>query len=322
MVLINHYLFIVNDIISEDYIKFNSIWIRYSKANKTFTKINLNNSGRIIKVFNSPINIILIKILKSDNIPEDKYLFPDYNYKNGFEYYKDKSFYMAGYPKFSGKKVERCICSGKINEIDEFQFEHTLDSRSSSSGSPICLIDNKCIVGIHNFDSGDIVFNDMRLKDNPTHDHEVEIVKSIALPLSGWKFKIDPMSDGHKKKVFETAYDDSSWKNIRIAATWEEQGSKGYDGIAWYRIKFTMPPKSECSAVEIHFGAVDETAWVWLNGKYVGQHDVGIMGWDKPFDLNITDEINWGGENVLAVRVEDTVAAGGIWKPVVINLVK
>lgn len=25
----------------------------------------------------------------------------------------------------------------------------------------------KCIVGIHNFDSGDIVFNDMRLKDNP-----------------------------------------------------------------------------------------------------------------------------------------------------------
>ncbi|MBQ6598006.1 MAG: hypothetical protein IJH79_10690, partial [Lentisphaeria bacterium] len=59
-----------------------------------------------------------------------------------------------------------------------------------------------------------------------------------------------------------------------------------------------------------------------LNGKYVGQHDAGLIGWDKPFDLNITDEINWGGENVLAVRVEDTVAAGGIWKPVVINLVK
>ena len=83
-----------------------------------------------------------------------------------------------------------------------------------------------------------------------------------------------------------------------------------------------MPPKSACNAVEIHFGAVDETAWVWLNGKFVGQHDVGTAGWDRPFDLNITDEINWGGENILVVRVEDTLGAGGIWKPVVINLVK
>ena len=56
---------------------------------------------------------------------------------------------MAGYPKSLGKENERCICSGQINEIDGFVFEHTLDSRSSSSGSPICLIDNKCVVGIH-----------------------------------------------------------------------------------------------------------------------------------------------------------------------------
>ncbi|MBE6373002.1 MAG: hypothetical protein E7055_13145 [Lentisphaerae bacterium] len=129
------------------------------------------------------------------------------------------------------------------------------------------------------------------------------------------------MSNGHHRGWFNPGFNDSKWKKLKIGV-WENQGYHGYDGIAWYRIRFTMPPKSECSSVEIHFGAVDETAWVWLNGKYVGQHDVGIMGWDKPFDLNITDEINWGGENVLAVRVEDTVAAGGIWKPVVINLVK
>ena len=56
---------------------------------------------------------------------------------------------MAGYPRLLGKKDERCICSGQINEIIGFDFEHTLDSRGSSSGSPICLIDNKCVVGIH-----------------------------------------------------------------------------------------------------------------------------------------------------------------------------
>jgi len=161
-----------------------------------------------------------------------------------------------------------------------------------------------------------------RLKDDPTHDHEVEIVRTITLPLSGWKFKIDPMSDGHKKKVFETTYDDSDWKNIRIAATWEEQGNKGYDGIAWYRLRFKMPPKMEHNAVELHFEAVDESAWIWLNGIYVGQHDLGANGWKTPFWIDITKEIKWGEENLIVVRIQDTAGAGGIWKPVFVEVLK
>jgi len=159
------------------------------------------------------------------------------------------------------------------------------------------------------------------LRDDPTHDHEVVTVKTIPLPQEGWRFRTDAMENGHHKGWFKPDFNDSKWKQLKIGI-WENQGYHGYDGIAWYRIKFKMPPKSKCAAVEIHFGAVDETAWVWLNGKFVGQHDIGTAGWDRPFDLNITDEIKWDGENVLAVRVEDTAAAGGIWKPVVINLVK
>jgi len=53
------------------------------------------------------------------------------------------------YPKTKGSKCVRSICSGKITKIDKFEFEHTLDSRASSSGSLICLIDNSCVVGIH-----------------------------------------------------------------------------------------------------------------------------------------------------------------------------
>ena len=159
------------------------------------------------------------------------------------------------------------------------------------------------------------------LRDDPTHDHVVVTVKTIPLPLEGWSFRTDPLENGHHKGWFKPEFDDSKWKKLKIGV-WEDQGYQGYDGIAWYRIKFKMPPKSACNAVEIHFGAVDETAWVWLNGKFAGQHDVGTAGWNRPFDLNITDEINWNGENVLVVRVEDTAAVGGIWKPVVINLVK
>jgi len=159
------------------------------------------------------------------------------------------------------------------------------------------------------------------LRDNPTHDHEVVLWKTVALPNEGWSFKVDPMANGHHKGWFKPDFNDAKWKKLKIG-DWESQGYNGYDGIAWYRIRFTMPPKGEALAAEIRFGAVDETAWVWLNGKYAGQHDIGPSGWNKAFDLDITNEVNWGGENVLAVRVEDTTAAGGIWKPVVINLVK
>ena len=69
-------------------------------------------------------------------------------------------------------------------------------------------------------------------------------------------------------------------------------------------------------ALELCFGGVDESAWVWLNGKYVGQHDEGPSGRDRPFRLDITKEANWGKVNQLTVRVLNTELGGGIWKPV------
>ena len=161
----------------------------------------------------------------------------------------------------------------------------------------------------------------IRLKDNPTYDHDIVTVKTIQLPQSGWKFKPDPMETGHQKGWFKPEFNDAKWKKLKIGI-WEKQGYDGYDGIAWYRFRFTMPEKIDCNAVEIHFGAVDEAAWVWLNGKYIGQHDVGLAGWNKPFNLDITQEIQWGAENQLTVRVEDTAHAGGIWKPVSIEILK
>lgn len=160
------------------------------------------------------------------------------------------------------------------------------------------------------------------LRNNPTHDHEVVTVKSVDLPESGWSFRVDPEENGHHKGFFNPAFNDSRWRKLKIGF-WEQQGYLGYDGIAWYRIKFKMgSPVPGINAVELHFGSVDEVAWVWLNGKYVGQHDEGTMGWNRPFDLDVTEEIKYNGENVLVVRVYDSVAGGGIWKKVLVNFLK
>jgi hypothetical protein len=159
------------------------------------------------------------------------------------------------------------------------------------------------------------------VRDRKDWDHEIKVVRTIPLPPDGWRFATDPNADGHLRKWFETDFDDSAWAPIRIGSAWEEQGHV-YDGIAWYRGAFDLPAKPECLAVEIAFGAVDEIAWVWINGTYVGQHDLGPEGWDKPFALDVTQALKWGQRNQITVRVHDSTQAGGIWKPVTLQVLQ
>jgi hypothetical protein len=159
------------------------------------------------------------------------------------------------------------------------------------------------------------------VRDRKDWDHDILVAQAIPLLKDGWRFKLDPGRDGHLSKWYEPKLDDSTWEQIAIEDTWEKAGHE-YDGVAWYRGKFPLPEKPDHLAVEVRFGAVDECAWVWVNGQYVGQHDVGPEGWDQPFALDVTKEIRWGAENQLTVRVLDSKFAGGIWKPVALEVLK
>ena len=114
--------------------------------------IILDPDQRFIKCFPKPIDITIIQILNSDYIGgEERYLIPDYNYKNGYNIYLNGNFYLAGYPIFKSKNTgERHICSGKIKSINNnYEFMHTLDTSSGSSGAPLCLMDDLTVIGIH-----------------------------------------------------------------------------------------------------------------------------------------------------------------------------
>ena len=72
----------------------------------------------------------------------------------------------------------------------------------------------------------------------------------------------------------------------------------------WYRRTFENPLNPEKAAkgcrVLLHFGAVDEKAEVWVNGKYMGGHSGGYL----PFTFNITEALA-EGQNELVVSVTD-----------------
>ena len=150
-----------------------------------------------------------------------------------------------------------------------------------------------------------------------------------------WRFHWDPENEGERRGWQEPEFDDSQWPAIRTDGPWEEQpvgrqwaaahDGKAYDGVAWYRTRFVLPPDARGKSVRLLFGAVDEACTIWVNGRRILDRPYPWHGdrdsWRKAFEVNVTDAVRWDGPNVLAVRVEDRAGAGGIWRPVRLRLI-
>ena len=80
------------------------------------------------------------------------------------------------------------------------------------------------------------------------------------------------------------------------------------DQVLWYRRTFPDPRPAfqeqgtdpSTSRVLLHFGAVDQSCWVWVNRVQAGQHQGGYL----PFSFDITDMLA-EDENELVVAVRD-----------------
>ncbi|MBO4633695.1 MAG: beta galactosidase jelly roll domain-containing protein, partial [Lentisphaeria bacterium] len=169
---------------------------------------------------------------------------------------------------------------------------------------------------------GQLYRKNIRLKDDPTYDHEVTTVKKISLASENWKIWFDKDNTGVRSKIFLPGFDDRTWKKIAVDKSWEAQGNDDYDGFAWYRVSFKAPPKNDYAGAEFYFPLVDEEAWIWLNGTYLGQRAEGPEAWSKPFFVDASKEILWGEINQLTVRVFDSAKAGGICKEPQLHLLK
>ena len=137
----------------------------------------------------------------------------------------------------------------------------------------------------------------------------------LSLPRAGWKFATDPKEGGVSGRWFAREFDDAAWKEIEIAEWWEPQSYR-YDGEAWYRRWVEIPASAAGHKHLLVFGAVDESAWVYVNGRAAGKHDQGPVGWNERFEIDVTDLLKPGERNLIAVRVLDREMYGGIWKSV------
>ena len=123
------------------------------------------------QLFNFPIDIILIKILKDDDIPNDIYLNPDYNYKNGNEHYNEKYIYTFQYP-LNENYYKSFYIRSKIKSIDNYKFVHSLNFFNYL---PIFLEENNYVIGINNHYSSNRPFNAIFISLYIEKIYEIEI---------------------------------------------------------------------------------------------------------------------------------------------------
>jgi len=102
-------------------------------------------------------------------------------------------------------------------------------------------------------------------------------------------------------------YDDEQWSKIHIPHTWNAiDGANGYEyyqGACWYRKVFMVEAAYEGRRLFIEFNGSNSVTDVYVNGQHLGQHKGGY----STFRFDITDTVQFGEANILAVKVDNTV---------------
>ncbi len=163
---------------------------------------------------------------------------------------------------------------------------------------------------------------------------------------AGWRFALghasDPSKDfdpspGGNNNYFAKAgnaagaaamdFDDRTWRTVNLPHDWAVElpfdsrgaASHGYkaigrnfpqNSVGWYRKSFTIPNSDLGKKISIEFDGVFRDSLVWVNGFFLGQEPSGY----KSFSYDMTDYLNYGGNNVIVVRVDASLEEGWFYE--------
>ncbi len=129
------------------------------------------------------------------------------------------------------------------------------------------------------------------------------------IEIEDWLFM-----SGDNTAYSQPGFNDSSWKQIAVPSSWEQQGFD-YDGISWYRAHFEVPEKLIRDNLYLVLGRVDDVDETWLNGVKIGSSGIFPPRTESAWNINRCYRIPEGllrKENIVAVRVYDMGGPGGI----------
>jgi len=131
---------------------------------------------------------------------------------------------------------------------------------------------------------------------------------------NNWKFQ-----KGDYPAAANPAFDDSNWRDLHLPHDWSVEGPysphlascTGYlpGGVAWYRKNLDIPARKESKRIYIYFEGVYRDGEVFINGHSLGMRPNGYIS----FMYELTPYLNFGGENIIAVRVDHSEYADSRW---------
>ena len=168
--------------------------------------------------------------------------------------------------------------------------------------------------------------------------------RTVTLLDDNWKFSLgyagNPAKDfGHGTEYFtylakvranndtkspmRPKFNDSTWQTVNVPHDWavdlpfapEASHSHGYKtigwkypetSVGWYRRHFTVDKADSARHVEVRFDGIFRDAQVFCNGFFLGHEPSGYA--TQTYD--ITDYLNFDGENVLTVRADASMEEG------------
>ena len=134
------------------------------------------------------------------------------------------------------------------------------------------------------------------------------------LLLNGtWDFRLDPEKVGESQQWWSANVEYPH--QIPVPGIWQAHGfgelsgitRHNYEGEAWFRRMLVVPNAWSGKRIWLRFEGVCNHGDVYLNDQKIGLVETFIT----PYEFDVTDQVLFGKENVLACRVD----SGGLWKP-------
>ena len=172
-------------------------------------------------------------------------------------------------------------------------------------------------------------------------------VRETVLLDDGWKFAFgnaaDPVKDFgcgteyfnyltkassiHNEGPYAMKFDDAAWQDVRIPHDWvttlpydpQASHSHGYKtvgykypetSVGWYRKVIQIPESDYGKHLMLQFDGIFRNATVWFNGFYMGTEPSGYA--TQVYD--ITEYVNYGGENLICVRADASLEEGWFYE--------
>lgn len=118
-----------------------------------------------------------------------------------------------------------------------------------------------------------------------------------------WLYAARDVPDGEQPGLNDSGFEQVSVPHANVLLPAETFDPDDFRFVSWYRKHFRAEDSWKGRLVTLRFQGVMTVADVYLNGKHLATHKGGYTS----FDVDLTPDLKFGEENIVAVRVDSRI---------------